>query len=215
MPTALIGPAIGLAGSALGGLAGSKDKVSTQNIDQTQTENTNQTKTAIEPEYFSQFRQSLLPMFAQQASKINQPIYGNREKAGVLSGLNDLASDSIASLKTNLAGRGALDSGALDQGASDIGQARFGKYADFLSQLPMQEANAQRQGMGNLLGLGMNFAGRAPISENITGNTTSTTKGTNTTTQKAPGFLSSFAGGLAGMAGNMFGDWSSQHDWGK
>lgn len=203
----LASAAIGAVGS--GGKQGSQSYNGTQESTQkfNQSQNIDQFNEAVEDPAFSAFRNSLLPMVKQEIFKANQPIYGDAQKTKYLSDLNDLASGAMSSLKSSLAGRGALDSGVMSQAATDIENNRVGKATDFFSQLPFMEDQARTQKMQGLLGMSTSFAGRAPISQKVTGTNTSTgtneTKGTNvgTQTQNGPGFMGAFMNNLGGMMG--------------
>lgn len=182
--------ALGLGSSLLGGILGGGQKTTTQ------TNNSTQTSTPNEPGYFSQFRQSLIPQFQHQLAQANQPVYGQAQQSQYLNSLNGLASSSIKQLGSSLASKGgSLNSGAYGQGITSILQGRAGKLADYNSQVPMLNRQAQQQGVNSLLGLGMNFAGHAPV-----GNTT-TSSGTQTT--KSGGGIMNNIGTMLGGAGGF------------
>lgn len=118
----------------------------------------------MEDPAFSGFRKGLIPMFGQEMKKLQQPIYGDAQKAAVLNDLNELTRDSIASLKGELGRSGSLDSGRLAAGLSDIEGKRLSEATKFFSQLPAMEEQARRQGVAGMLGAGMQWAGNAPLS---------------------------------------------------
>jgi hypothetical protein len=107
----------------------------------------------------------------------------------------------------------------MDEGMTDIQMGKMGNAAQFFSQLPFQEEQARSQRVNTLLGMGTQWAGRAPISTVTTGSSTrkgtEKTQGTSNTTgnatEKGPGFLSNFASNLGGLTapgstyGKMFG----------
>jgi len=208
-------PGVGpLAGAAIGAIgSGGKQAGQTQNYTQNQTQNIDQTQNvdqfneAIENPAFAGLREGLGSMFKQELNRANNPVYGDAQKAKHLSDLNDLASSSISSIKANLGARGGLDSGAFSEAVSGVERDRMGKATDFFSQLPFLEEQQRQQRVGGLLGMGMNWVGRAPISQKTTG--TNTTKGTNTSTgttngtmtQNGPGFLGAFTNNLGGLMG--------------
>jgi hypothetical protein len=203
----LASAAIGAIGG--GGKQGSQNyngtQSSTQKIDQTNS--IDQFNEAVEDPQFAAMRQGLIPMFQQEMRKANQPIYGDAQKASYLNDLNDLGSGAMASIRNSLSGRGALDSGAMSEAMAGVGRQKFSQAADFFGKLPQMEEESRAQRMGGLLGMGMNWAGRAPISQRTTGTNTikgtTESKGTNngTQTQYGPGFLGSFAQGVGGMMG--------------
>lgn len=179
-----------------------------------------------EDEDFSQFRTSLLPFFQNQLQRVNEPVFGEAQKAGFLSQLNELGASSAENLKQGLARSGASDSGRMSQGLTDIELGRNAQASQFFSQLPFMEQQAKQQRFGNLMGLATNFAGRAPIGEaygesgttqqeaageghdyrDTQGTTTGT--GTATSEQEGGSFLKNFLkniGGIGGFAaGGMF-----------
>ena len=170
----------GVASAGLGALGGSGQQ---SKMTQTQTES---------PET-SQFRNGLFGTISDQIKSAQQPIYGDAQKAGYLSNLNDLANSSMKSLQGNLARVGGMGSGRHYSGLSDIAVNRDKSAAGFFSQLPFMEAQAQSQRLDPLLQIGAGLAGRSPLS------TTSTMSG--------PNFGSNLASTLGGMGSNMFGSW--------
>jgi hypothetical protein len=217
--------AVGLGSAALGAFGGKGKQASTeQTQSQNQSFNTNQEQAglqnidqlnqALEDPKFSMFRTNLLPLFSQEFKKSQQPIFGEAAKAKHISDLNDLAEASKQSLMATLGSGGVLGSGRYNQGMENIEMGRFSKIADLFSQLPMMEASRREQNAANLLSMGMNFAGRAPVSQRVSGTQQTEQKGTSQGTssgmsqgsgsQSGPGFLSGFANNLGGLGGYYF-----------
>jgi hypothetical protein len=179
------------------------------------TDKIDQFNEAIEDKNFTKFRNDLTKKVGREIDLAGEPIYGEAQKAKYISDLNDLAAGSMASLKGNLARTGRLDSGAADIGTSEIEKDRFGKASDFIGQLPFMESAARAERMNPLLGMAAGFAGRAPLSQRVTGSNTrsGTSKTTGTTnqtsngmqTQFGPGFGKAFAGNLGEFGGLALG----------
>ena len=178
----------GVASAGLGALGGSGQQ---SKMTQTQTES---------PET-SKFRNGLFDTITGQIKDAQQPIYGDAQKAGYLSNLNDLANSSMKSLQGNLARVGGLGSGRHYSGLSDIAVNRDKSAAGFFSQLPFMEAQAQSARLDPLLQVGAGLAGRSPISQ--------------TSTMEGPGFLSGLTSGLGQMGSSMFGQWWNKQNSGK
>ena len=163
----------------------------------------------IEPSYMTGFRQSLMPQYQQLFQQSQQPLYGDPQVASFTNQLNSLGNSSINSLKAQLARSGALDSGRLSAGATDIQLGNLGQQAGFLSQIPFLNKQFSQQAGGQLLGQGMNFAGRAPVGQfNIgqqqadsSGSMTGQTSQEGTQTQTGS-FLSSLFGNILGGLGS-------------
>jgi hypothetical protein len=229
MPAAALIPAVvGLAGGAMSALGGSGKQGS---VSQSSTQNTTQnttmerlekalqemfssnTSTPIEPEYMSAFRQSLIPGFQNLMGQAGKPVYGKAQTANFMQGLNDLTNGAMDNLKQTLAKAGALDSGRFGQGAAGLQMNRLNQATNFMGQLPFMEKQAQIGNLGNVLGMGMNWAGRAPVGMQQTGfgtqqstgsmtgnqNTTGTSNSTGQGSQYGPSFGSSFLNSLGGM----------------
>lgn len=175
----------------------------------------------IEPEYFSNFRKSLIGPYGSMLSKAGQPMYGAAEQAGFTNALNKASMGAERNLASRLAGRtGSVNSGSYGAGLNDIFMNRIGKQAEYATQIPMLNREAYFKNMGGVLGMGMNWAGRAPVDQN------------RTQTNSNGSFLSNFMGGLgnvgAGAAGKgvdafgldkIFGRGNGasggQYDWGS
>ena len=219
MPTALIGPAIGLAGSLLGGIGGSGGKSTNQTSNTTSNVNQNTTgsqsgeswQKAFESPYFSQFRESLAPMFQAEYAKTQKPIFGQAQQASFMGNLNDIANSASESLKQSLARSGALNSGRFAGGLEGIERQRMNQQANYFANLPMQEEMARRQSAQGLLGLGMNWAGKAPTDiqnlSNMFSNQSMTGQENKSMTgnmqESGPSWWQGALGNVGGMLGNV------------
>lgn len=185
---AIAGPALG---ALMGGIgSGGNQGGTTYNTFGTQSQNqtTNQSVKNLEPDYFSQFREGLLGQYNSELSKAqNETIYGPAQKAQYISGQNDLASAATEAAKAGLARMGRLNSGAADEAAGNIEYQKFGNISNFYSQLPFMESEARFNKVSPLLTAGMNWAGRAPVDQEITGNTSSTGTNQSQTIQQQQG----------------------------
>ena len=170
MPQAAIMGAIAGGSSLLGALSksgkqGSQTTTSTNTSNQTQHQTSsfdNLTKT-LEPEYFSQFRQQLIPSFWSEMTKANRPVYGTAQKAQFMGGMDKLANASIEAIRQKLGASGATDSGRQSTMTENVELEKMGKISDFLGQLPFMNEQARSGKMQNLLGLGANWTGKAPV----------------------------------------------------
>lgn len=227
---------IGGLGGALAGAAGGSGmqgkQTSEQNSEFNQTESGQQTSKQdqtgqyqnvqqnIEDPMQGLFRAGVMGQFGDALSRAREPVYGDAEKAGFLNDLNDLAGGAISGLKQNLAGRGALDSGMLNAGAEGIQKQRLSDAVKYFSQIPAMNRQYADQQENGLLGLGLNFAGRAPIQTIQSGtnqqqqtgesNYSSEKSGTSKTTGQQETFGPSFGSGLlnnlGGLGGALFGN---------
>jgi hypothetical protein len=191
------GAALGALGSSgkQGGLKTTQLSTSTQNI--------NQFNEAVEPDYFSNFRQGLIPMFMQQLQKaMGEPVYGDAQKASYLQDLNSSYAGNEAALKSSMARSGRLDSGTFDSALGDLGMSMAGQKSQFFSDLPFKEREAQFARTLPLLQLGAGWSGNAPVSQRITGTNVTTGNMSGNTVQEGPSFGRSFASGLGGLMAN-------------
>ena len=177
MLMSVVGPMLG-AGAGAQGPQGSTKEFNTQEfIKQLSTGTQQQTGTkafdvfdeAIEDPRFAAFRQGLLPKFTQEFERVQQPIFGEGAKAGTLQDINAQFAGVSDRLGQQAAARGQLGSGLLPQMELQAELAGAGQRASFLGQLPLLEEQSRRQATAGLLGQGMQFAGRAPISTRRTG----------------------------------------------
>lgn len=182
---------IGAAGATASGIGqagkqGSQASTSTSKEEgqQSSTSSINQSTKPTEDANFSAFRNTLLPLFGQEFSRAQQPVYGKAQQASFMEGVNSLTEDATKALRNQLAGVGALDSGRFERGATDIERSRLGKLVDFNAQLPFQEAQARSARMNPLLALASQFAGRAPLGQETTGSQSSTTTSSGTRQQQ-------------------------------
>lgn len=217
MPQTAIMAGLGLGGSLLSGFGRSGKQGETQEALNRQTQEStreNQTysgeRTPVEQDYFSQFRKGLVPLFEQEVKRAQEPIYGDAQKASLVSSLNDAAQKAVASLSARLARSGGLDSGRWSAGVGDIESERLGKLTDFFANLPLMEEQARRSGVGGLLGQGIQWAGAAPVGERTSGSGsgersgTSTTTGTNTQTLFGTPWQSGFMQQGGALSGALF-----------
>lgn len=173
---------------------------------QSQNQTTNQSVKNVEPDYFSQFRQGLMGQYGSELNKAqNESIYGPAQKAQYISGQNDLASAASEAAKAGLARMGRLNSGAADEAAGNIEYQKFGNISNFYSQLPFMEQQARNTRVDSLMGMGANWAGRAPVDQNITGNTSSTGQSQSQTQQDQYGapWWKNMLYGLGGAMGRV------------
>jgi len=172
---------IGLGGAALGayGQAAPATKDSTS------------TTTPVEPGYQSAFRQSLLPKYNSLLAQAGKPVYGDAQRANFMGNLNTLANSATNNLANTLASRtGSLNGGAFSSGATNIALGRLGQMANYDAMVPAANQAAQLQNTSQVLGMGLNFVGRAPIGSTTTAHQTETNGN----------FLSNLAGNLGNMA---------------
>jgi hypothetical protein len=85
---------------------------------------------------------------------------------------------------------------------------RLGAMSQYDTMAPAANQQAMLQNQANVLGMGMNFAGRAPIGQTTTNNGTNVTTQQGTETQ--PGSWGQVAGNIGGMLGGMGGQMFSQ-----
>lgn len=195
----------GVGGSLLSGLGGkSKQNNNTSGTrESTSTSSTNQLNQAIEDPQFAAFREALLPMILGLVDKAQQPIYTDSKIASTLAGINQQFNKQ--DLNPALAGRGLLNSGLARTMRADVDNQRSTAASNFFSQIPALEQQAQFQNLSSALGLGAQFAGRAPISQQLTGNTSQTSNEKFNQTGEmsgGQGFGGAFANGLGGWLGS-------------
>lgn len=231
--TGAAGAAFGAFGGA--GNQGSVNQNQTQNQTghQTQNQTTNnttsqtggstidQTTLGFETPEMAALRSAQMRRLQGQFGRANQPIYGEPQKAGFISNLNDLAASAGENLKQHLASSGALDSGRAAQGFGDIERGRVGQAGQFFAGLPFMEQQAQSQRFNDLFGLANNFLATGPRGQRTTGGTTfnqageaagtqsgtldstNTSTSTGQTNQQGPSFAHGFLGNIGGALGNL------------
>jgi hypothetical protein len=194
----LISGALGSLASGIGG-AGNQGSVNTnQTTNQSgtttssQTGTTNQNQRGLQTTDLTQ-AQSEGPeaqafrsgMFNRLNARLgmNAPVFGDAQKSGFLSNLNDLSGAAMENLKQNLASSGALDSGRFAAGARDIEMGRVGQAGQFFSQLPFLEQQAQDQRFAGLSQIGNQLLSTTPRSGRTTGTQSSEQTGTTETNQ--------------------------------
>ena len=191
---------IGGIGSLLGGIgSGGNQGGRTTDTTQNSTSKINSLQQTIEPEYWTQFRKSIMTPFQQQLGEAQKPVYGNAQIADSLGKYNALYNSGVKGLRSNLARYGRQDSGALDMGASNLMSEKLAGQTGFMSQLPFMESQAKQSRMMQLLGLGANWSGAAPTSTQTTGtNTTDMTSRSAETLTGSPWWKNALFG-LGGM----------------
>lgn len=169
----------------------------------TQTQQSNQsaqtgTNTPTEASNVTDFRNSLYPQINTLISNAQKPVYGAAQQAQFTNSLNKNTNAGMNTLASQLAQRtGSVNSGAYASGLQNMLAQRTGAQANYEASVPGWNQAAQTQNLTSALGLGTNFAGRAPV-----GNTTSgTSNGTsNTNTSQTPSVFSDILGvGSAAM----------------
>lgn len=181
-----------------GGMKGSSQQTSNQNYSGMQE--------AIEDPYFSLLRKAMGGQLAGAFQDSKKPVYGEQEKANVLSDLNDLASDSMAALRANLGAVGGSNSGRALGGMQEIQKGRTKEATAFLSQIPLLNRQYKDNQVNSLLGIGTNFTGRAPISTKTSGTQSGTSNSIFNQDYTGPSFLKGLAGNLGGLFGAFTGD---------
>lgn len=183
------------------GAFGSSGKQGGQIQSGTSSESFNQAQKFEEPEYFSQLRQDIIPIFMGLMKEAIKPVYGKAQIAEQVNKSNDLSASSVKSFLNSLAGAGRLRSGAADLGLAEIEKSRLGQIGGFLNNLPFMESQAKMERMIPLLGLGANWTGRAPVNSTVTGSGTKVTNGV--VEQQGPSWGRSFISGLGGALGRQ------------
>ena len=233
-----------IGGGLLSGLAKPKTKTNTTQ-DTTQTTN-EQSQSNSEYNQLSEnegltmpiedpldylFRQSLYGGLAKEFGKANKPLFGEAEKAGFLSDLNDLAGSSLTAIKGGLSGRGLLGSGFLDRAATDVETNRLSQYGAFLRDVPRLNNESRMKNVTSLLGLGGQFGALAPRgqftsgsasqsgsqNQQSSGSRTTTGNMTGNTVQQGPSNVMGNIGGALGAFGAQgYGDaWDAINEkWG-
>jgi len=180
---------------------------------QNQTSQTNGSTTGVnssttnplEPDYFSEFRKNLIPNFQAALTKAQQPVYGQAQEAQFSNNNNANTNNALANLRSVEASKGILDSGASANAESKILQGGAANLSNYQTSVPGLNSQAYFANTGGLLGLGSNFAGRAPLEASTTGSQSGTTSQTGSIHQTTDpsGFsdLLGTIGGIAGIAG--------------
>lgn len=175
----------------------------------TQTQSIRNTATSVvptEPGYFSDFRQSLVSPYQQYLQHAQQPVYGDAQRASFLNKQNQTLNDSTQNLASQMASRGgSLNSGAFASGANNLQMARQSNVANYDMSVPALNQSAYMDNMTKALGLGTQWAGRAPVGSN----TTEASQLNSTTTTNAGSFLDSLGKLLASGGGSSPGGKSS------
>ena len=175
MASALLGIAKPLAGSILGGIFGGRGSKTSSKMAQDLTRTTKGQSMLesmfknmlmpVEDPLITSFRQSLLPLMAQEYNRIQTPLYGPGAIANQLQSIQGRYNNASDLIMSKLASVGALDSGRTAQVLTDIGQQTAGEQAKFLSGLPFQEEQARRSGLAQMFALMSNLTGRAHVGQ--------------------------------------------------
>jgi hypothetical protein len=213
---ALIPVIAGLGSSALGALGSSGKQGQTKSEQQSSsTQTTDMTQTPNEQPYFADFRKGLIPQFDSMMRKAQQPIYGDAQKAGVISDANNIFNTGMQGLRGAMAAGGRLRSGAMESAGMGMGINRAGGIASFFSQLPAMEQQAQWAKAAPLLQAGMGWAGQAPVGQTTKGTQQMTGNASGTQTQYGPSFGQNMAYGMGGMLPNILGGLFPDAKWGN
>ena len=102
-------------------------------------------------------------------TKAQRPVYGDAQKAQFMSGANDLANSSMASIRNMLARSGASDSGRMGALAENVGLSKMKNISDFMGQIPYLNEQARSGKVNNLLNSAMGWTGKAPTDTQSTG----------------------------------------------
>jgi len=164
----------------------------------------NNTTNPLEPSYFSAFRQGLTQNLQSALSTASMPVYGQAQEASFLNNQNKNTNNSVNNLESVLASRGVSNSGANTQGVSNILSGAQANTANYQASVPGLNRAAFTQNVGGLLGLGSNFAGKAPLGSTSSSSGTTSSNGT-VSQQSNPSPFSDLLGtigagvGLAGL----------------
>ncbi len=154
------------------------------------------------------FRNSLYGPYQDLLSKAQQPMYGQAEQAQFTNQLNKNTNQGLNSLASQIASRtGSVNSGAFASGAQDLMRNRIGQQSQYAASVPGLNKQAALSNTQNILGLGMNFAGKAPVNSATTGQT-GQSQGFGANFMNALGPMMGFGasgGGAFGNLGSMFG----------
>lgn len=182
--SSLLSSLLPFAGAALG---------ANQKTGGTQSQSTS-TTTPTEPGYFSGFRQSLIQPYQNLLTTAQRPVYGQPEQAGFLNSLNANTAANMNQVTSNFAGRGgSLNSGAYYGGLQNLMNQRGMAQANYATQTPLLNKQAMMNNTSNVLGMGLNWAGKAP--------TGSTTNFNGTVNNTSGSFLNSLASLLGQQSG--------------
>lgn len=176
------------------------------------------TNTPTEAANVTNFRNSLYPQISNLIAQAGRPVYGAAQQAQFQNALNKNTEQGLNGLASQLAARtGSLNSGAYATGIQNMLNQRIGQQANYNAMVPAANQQAQLQNLGSALGIGANFAGRAPVGSQTSGTTAGTrTSDSTQTVSQNPSIFSDIMGvasagmGLAtGLGGlGMFGGFS-------
>lgn len=151
---------------------------------------------------------------SNELQRVQEPIYGEGQQAAFLGQLNQLTNQAGKNITNRLAATGASRSGSAEDQLTNLEIARGGQAANFFAQLPFMEEQARRESTANLLGQGLNFAGRGVTNQVSTTDNTSDFSFDETRNQtsqsdmdtEGPGFLRSLAGAGGELLGGLLGN---------
>lgn len=153
-------------GSFLGGFGTQQRSTLTEKGAETSTSDL--LRQALEPDYFSSFRENLIQRFLQELASVPQPSLKDRQMA-IVESTGQMAEDAIRATRAALARMGRLDSGSADTLASGIMTQMAAQRAQQLTNLPFQMAQERLGLMAPLLQTGAQWSGQAPVSWHQTG----------------------------------------------
>ncbi len=198
------GAALGGLGSILGAFGTSQTQTREGWDTMSGTRNIDMMKEALEPEYFSAFRQGLIDRFMTELGSLQGPSLA-AQQAAIVQNTGKMADDAIKATRAALARMGRLDSGSADTLTSNIMAQMAGQRATELSDLPFRLMQQRMAMVQPMLGLGAQWAGQAPVSYRDFG--TEMTNQRRDFYEKAKGgtpWWRSALGGLGGAFGAAF-----------
>lgn len=206
MPLKLGESIAGGAASALGG-SGKAGPTSTKNV----TGGTAGTSTGSSATNYTEapgilnFQESLLPAVSNLYQQAQQPVYGTAQEAQILNGADQATQAGQQALTGALARNGALTSGAAAAGDTALQAANTGSLTNFLTQVPYLNQQAELSNETNALNTAESIVGRAPVSTNASGGSSTFGTNSNTTTESGPAFGAAMANSLGNGLTNASG----------
>lgn len=179
---------------------------STTKTEATQNQSQTGTNTPTEAGNVTDFRNSLYPQINSLIANANKPVYGAPQQAEFTNNLNKNTNANFNTLASQMAQRtGSVNSGAFSGGIQNMLAQRSGAQANYAAMVPGANRAAQQQGLTSALGLGTNFAGRAPVGNVSSGtgqsNSTQSTSSTPSVFSDILGVASAAMGAYTGMSG--------------
>lgn len=189
--------AMGLTGALLGAF-GTNQKTSGWE-DLTSETSSDIWRKAVEPDYFTGFRQELIRRFLEEMDRIPAPSLQARQ-ADIVQQTNQLAQQAVKAAQAALARMGRLDSGAASTTISNIMGQVAGQRAQLLTDLPFQLAKERASLVSPFLQMGAGWTGQAPVSIHQVGSETTRQKRQYEASGGVP-YWRSALGGLGGAIG--------------